>query len=61
MKTIKNLKTGKLQRVSDKEAQNLVGLSGWQYCPKNEWKTSTREVPKEEKKEKKEKKKKEGD
>lgn len=41
MKTLKNNKTGELKRVKDKEAQKLVLQSylGWEYCPKNVWKT----------------------
>jgi hypothetical protein len=43
MKTIKNKKTGELQRVDEKIANNMVGLS-WEYCPKSEWK-KTQERP----------------
>jgi hypothetical protein len=41
MKTLKNTKTGELKRVHDKDAQKLVLQTylGWQYCPKNVWKT----------------------
>jgi len=41
MKTLKNNKTGELKRVHDKEAQKLVLQTylGWEYCPKNLWKT----------------------
>ena len=42
MKTIRNKKTGEIQRVEDKTANNLVGIS-WEYCPKSEYK-KTREV-----------------
>ena len=41
MKTIRNTKTGELKRVHDKEAQKLFLQTylGWEYCPKNVWKT----------------------
>ena len=41
MKTLRNTKTGELKRVHDKEAQKLFLQTylGWQYCPKNVWKT----------------------
>jgi len=41
MKTLKNNKTGELKRVHDKDAQKLVLQTylGWEYCPKNLWKT----------------------
>lgn len=44
MKTLRNTKTGELKRVNDKESQKLVSQTylGWQYCPKNVWKTETR-------------------
>ena len=47
MKTLKNRQTGKLKRVSDKEAHSLVsmGYLGWDYCPKNEWKTFRKNSP----------------
>lgn len=37
MKTIKNLETGELKRVEDKESYQRVGY-GWTYVPKSEWK-----------------------
>jgi hypothetical protein len=43
MKTIRNKKTGELQRVDDKIANNMVGIS-WEYCPKSEFK-KTQEKP----------------
>jgi hypothetical protein len=43
MKTIRNKKTGELQRVDDKVANNMVGIS-WEYCPKSELK-KTQEKP----------------
>jgi hypothetical protein len=43
MKTIRNKKTGEIQRVEDRVANNTVG-STWEYCPKSEYK-KTREVP----------------
>ena len=41
MKTLRNTKTGELKRVHDKEAQKLFLQTylGWEYCPKNFWKT----------------------
>jgi len=43
MKTIRNKKSGEIQRVEDKIANNMVGNS-WEYCPKSEYKKN-REVP----------------
>jgi hypothetical protein len=43
MKTIRNKKTNEIQRVDDKTAHNMVGVS-WEFIPKSEWK-KTREVP----------------
>ena len=42
MKTLKNKQTGKIKRVNDKEAHNLVsaGYLGWEYCSKTEWKSN---------------------
>lgn len=37
MKTIKNKKTGEIQRVEDKTAHNMVGPS-WEFVAKSEWK-----------------------
>lgn len=44
MKTLRNTKTGELKRVHDKEAQKLFLQTylGWEYCPKNVWKSETR-------------------
>jgi hypothetical protein len=47
MKCIKNLKTGSIIRVDDKQAHQMVGNT-WQYIPKSEWKAATREIPKKE-------------
>jgi len=55
MKCIKNSKTGDIQRVSDKEAYNMVGNT-WKYIPKSEWKEVTRVVVTEKQKEEGEKK-----
>ena len=43
MKCIKNVKTGEIERLSDKEAYNKVG-STWSYVAKTEWKAATRKV-----------------
>ena len=43
MKCIKNVKTGEIERLSDKEAYNKVG-STWSYVAKSEWKAATRKV-----------------
>jgi hypothetical protein len=37
MKTIRNKKTQEIQRVEEKLANQMVGIS-WEYCPKSEWK-----------------------
>jgi hypothetical protein len=44
MKCIK--KDKEIVRVSDKKAVSLVN-SGWDYCPKEEWKKATRKKPSE--------------
>lgn len=36
MKCIK--KHGKIKRVSDDQAFDMVKEKGWEYCPKREWK-----------------------
>lgn len=41
MKILKNTKTNELQKVDDKTANNMVGLT-WVYAPKSEWKLATR-------------------
>ena len=43
MKCIKNNKTGEIERVTDKEAYNMVGRA-WSYVAKTEWKAATRKV-----------------
>lgn len=48
MKTIKNKKTGEIQRVDNKTADNMVGIS-WEFIPKSEWKKD-RVVPTEKQK-----------
>jgi len=43
---MKCIKKGKqIQRVSDKEAAELV-KGGWKYCPKSEWRKKVRDKPK---------------
>ena len=41
MKCIKNIKTGDIQRVDDRQADAKVG-STWKFIPKSEWKAVTR-------------------
>ena len=41
MKTIKQ-KSGKIERVNDKEAEMRVKSGGWDYCSKSEYKAMTR-------------------
>jgi len=41
MKCLKNLKTGNIIRVDDKQANQMVG-SIWSYISKTEWKLATR-------------------
>jgi len=41
MKCIKNVKTGNIIRVEDKQAEQMVGQT-WKYVPKSEWKEVTR-------------------
>jgi hypothetical protein len=55
MKTIKNIKTGEIKRVTDKEADDKVKY-GWEYTPKSEWKSLRPKIVKTEKKELKRKK-----
>ena len=43
MKTIRNKKTNEIQRVDNKTADNMVGMT-WEFIPKSEWK-KTRSVP----------------
>ena len=42
MKTIK--KGDDIKRVSDSEAEHKVKNQGYEYCPKNIWKTNVRNV-----------------
>jgi hypothetical protein len=46
MKCVKNNKTSVIERVSDKEAHNMVGTTAltWSYVAKSEWKAATRKV-----------------
>jgi hypothetical protein len=48
MKTIRNKKTNEIQRVDNRVADNMVGIT-WEFVPKSEWK-KTREVPTEKQK-----------
>jgi hypothetical protein len=41
MKTIRNLKTGEIRRVEEKEAQLKVGY-GWEFITKSIWKEQVR-------------------
>ena len=47
MKCIKNIKTGDIQRVDDRQADVKVGNT-WKYIPKSEWKAVTRKTEKQE-------------
>jgi hypothetical protein len=42
MKCLKSNKTGKIIRVSDREAN--LATSEWKFIPKSEWKSATRKV-----------------
>ena len=42
MKCLKSTKTGKIIRVSDKEANQAT--SEWKFIPKSEWKSATRKT-----------------
>jgi hypothetical protein len=44
MKCLKSSKTGKIIRVSDREAYNAT--SEWKFIPKSEWKAERRPAPK---------------
>ena len=44
MKCLKSSKTGKIIRVSDKEA--YAATSEWKFIPKSEWKAERRPEPK---------------
>jgi hypothetical protein len=46
MKCIKNVKTGNVIRVDDRQAHQMVGNT-WQYTSKSEWKELTRNIVKE--------------
>jgi hypothetical protein len=41
MKCLKNVKSGEVIRVSDKQAHQTVG-NQWKYVPKSEWKGTTK-------------------
>jgi len=41
MKCLRNLKTGNIIRVTEKQADQMIGKE-WQYTSKVEWKTDTR-------------------
>jgi hypothetical protein len=41
MKCLKNVKTSNIIRVTDKQADQMIGRE-WQYTSKVEWKTATR-------------------
>jgi hypothetical protein len=41
MKCIKNIGSGEIRRVENKEAFSRVGF-GWEFIPKSEWKAVTR-------------------
>ena len=45
MKCLKSSKTGKIIRVSDREAYNAT--SEWKFIPKSEWKADRRPAKKE--------------
>jgi len=45
MKCLKSNKTGKIIRVSDREA--YLATSEWKFIPKSEWKVERRPAPKE--------------
>ena len=47
MKCLKSTKTGKIIRVSNKEANQAT--SEWKFIPKSEWKAEVRPSKKEEK------------
>lgn len=47
MKTLKNIQTGNIRRVENKEADFLTGGISpiWKFIPKSEWKTSRKTNP----------------
>jgi hypothetical protein len=45
MKCLKNRKTSNIVRVSDQQAQQMVGTQ-WEYVSKSEWKQVTRKIVK---------------
>lgn len=47
MKCLKNMQTGTVIRVSDLQADQMVGKT-WQFVPKSEWKAQVRNVKTEE-------------
>jgi hypothetical protein len=46
MKCLKNVKSGEIVRVNDKQAHQMAG-SQWQYVSKKDWKGIVTESPKE--------------
>lgn len=58
MKCIKNYKTGAIQRLTDRRAEELVTRGNWTYCGKEEWKKEVRDAPKKTKPQKSSKKRK---
>jgi hypothetical protein len=54
MKTIKNIKSNEVKRVTDEVAEKtVVGINNWEYCPKSEWKALRPQKKEKVKKEKK--------
>lgn len=47
MKCIKNVKTGEIQRVDNRQADAKVGNT-WSFIPKSEWKAAFRKAEKQE-------------
>jgi hypothetical protein len=43
MKCLENARTGAIVRISDIEANKIVG-SQWKFIPKSKWKETTRKV-----------------
>jgi hypothetical protein len=43
MKCLKNVQTGNIIRVDDKQAHQMAGIT-WQYVSKSEWKSVTRKI-----------------
>ena len=40
MKTIQNIRTGKIMRRQDTRAHLMIETGDWKYIPKSSWKTS---------------------